>query len=300
MRILCILPDNKMDYLAKAVVEGLNKTNHEIYCTSPNNSAKTIVDDNKAIQLINEVDWVFIMHHGKRPGKYYLLKYLSNWDKAIFIDGSEWQINGRPPFDKDKLVHKEFLEQCRLYFKRECYPEYIDLGIKPLPFAVVASDVGTYTGNKNIDVLCAFGQNKGLPDPSVFSWREVAIQACEELKKEGYKIVNHRVNNYLEYIGRSWITIDAWGGGEINARTFQIPINKSLGFYKRFNIIIPNFTEDTHYVGWDSGEELKNKIRHYLSNKDKVQNMIDVGYENTLKNHTDVSRIKYIFEWLIQ
>ena len=294
MRILCIPPNQKHDFLVSSVVEGLKQIEEvELYCTDTGNGCINIITDQQFTELLPSADYVFVLH-GKRPGKYRLLEQIEDWSRVVFIDGSEWSINYYPPFNKSNFLKEEFLSKGCHYFKRECYPEYLDRGVKPLPFAAMPNDFANRTVDKDIDVLCGFGNIPGLPDVNQTSWRSIAIQACNELKAEGYSIITHKVPNYLDHVSRSWITIDAWGGGEINSRTFQIPANRSFGLCKGYEVIIPNYTPGQHYDEWNSPEELKEKIRNYLADKEKLSYLIDQAYENTMQYHTAKARVKYI------
>lgn len=296
MEILCYTPDFKYDYLVAGIIEGLKKTpGVNIYCTNPGNGAINILEKDKIVSKALECDVIFILH-GKKPGDYSTLNEINVWDKCIFIDGSEWNITYYPPFDRNNFIFEDMLRKCKFYFKRECYPEYTKRGIIPLPFVALNSDFGGYSEKKEIDVLCAFGNIPGLPDVHSKSWRQVAIEACEDLKKEGYNIVNSKVRDYLRTVNRSWITMDAYGGGECNARTFQIPANRSVGFYKEFEIIIPYFQEYSDYIPWENSEDLKNKIRSFLSNKDQLEKISEDSYRNVLDYHTSEKRVQYIFE----
>ena len=187
-----------------------------------------------------------------------------------------------------------FLYQAKYYFKRECLPEHVGLGVLPLPFCSVDVDFKKLpTVEKDIDVLCAFGQTGT-------GQRKIAIQACEELKSEGYNIVNTKVSNYDECMNRAWITIDAHGGGECNARAFQVMANKSLLFMERYNIVIPDLNTEEHYVSWNNGEDLKNKIRNYLDNRENIRIFTNNSYDNIIKHHTSDKRVGYIFKHIMK
>lgn len=300
MIILCITPDEKYDYLVAGIIEGLlKKTSIDLYFTSKGNGVPEdkIIKDKEFSVYANKSDYIFILH-GKRPGKYYLFNKIKNWNKVVLIDGSELSFNYLPPFSLPNLINEELLNRVGFYFKRECYPQHIKKGIYPLPFTVLDSYLSpTCHLCKDIDILCAFNNLEGLSESSDrISWRVKAVNICRKLRNYGYKILSHPVNSndYFNTISRSWITIDAFGSGEINARTFQIMSNSSLGFFKNFNVVIPNLLEGEHYIGWDNEKDLEDKLIYYLDNKKKISDIIYNSYDNLLKHHTSENRVDYI------
>ena len=294
MKILAITPNGKHDYLASSILEGLKKYDIELYCTGKGNGDINNITDIQFKEHYKTCDFIFaiwgksIYNNVKEPD-YYLIDEVDGWDKTVYIDGSEYNytgFNGKTDLQLNPL----FLNQAKYYFKRECLPEHIRLGVLPLPFCSVDDDFKNLpTVEKDIDVLCAFGQTDT-------GQRAISVQACEELKSEGYRIINHKVPNYNECMNRAKITIDAHGGGECNARAFQVMANKSLLFMERYNIVIPNLIDTEHYVSWDNGDDLKNKIRKYLDNIDKIRILTNNSYDNVLNYHTSEKRVDYILK----
>ena len=293
MKILAITPQGKHDYLVSSVIEGLKNLNIELYCTNEGNGSINLVNDNQFINHYQTCDYIFAfwgksIYNGIPEPKYYLIDKVNGWHKTIYIDGSEYNYTGFPNKTSEQL-HPLFKDKCKWYFKRECSIDHLKTNIIPLPFSSIDSDFLNTQVNKDIDVLCSFGQdNTGM--------RKIAMEACMELKNEGYNIVIGIVNNYLHTIHRSWISIDAHGGGECNARMWTIMANKSCLFAQQYNIVIPNLIDNDHYVSWNSKEDLKNKIRLYLGNKEKLSYIIKNSYSNILQNHTSVKRVEYIFD----
>lgn len=293
MKLLLINPHDSPDYLYRAIAEGLVQYDIELYFTHPDRLASNTISDDEAIRLSKEVDYIFVIWDKEKPSlrpipKYYLLDKINLPEKTVYIDGSEYNWTAYPGKSTETL-NPHMIGKCNWYFKRECLPEHIDQGVIPLPFAAVESDFNILPSvQKNIDVLCAFGQ-------TTTGQRAVAVQACEELKSEGYNIINHRVDNYEECMNRAWITIDAHGGGECNARTFQVMANRSLLFMERYNIVVPNLVDGEHYVSWNDKEDLKIKLRTYLDDKEKISILTEQSYKNVLDYHTSKMRVKYIF-----
>ena len=125
------------------------------------------------------------------------------------------------------------------------------------------------------------------------------IEVCNQLKALNYNIQTENVSDYFVTIKKSLISVDAFGGGECNARMWQIMANKSCLFAQRYNIIMPNLEDGVHYVSWNSTEELKDKIIYYLNNKNKLYNIIENSYQNIIKYHTSKSRVEYIFNKIL-
>jgi hypothetical protein len=294
MKILAITPNGKHDYLASSILEGLKKYDIELYCTGTGNGDVNHITDEQFIEHYNSCDFIFAVwgksiHNNVKEPNYYLIEEVSGWNKTVYIDGSEYNYTGFNGMT-DIQLNPTFLSQAKYYFKRECLPEHIERGVIPLPFCSVDKDFKNLpTVDKDIDVLCGFGQTST-------GQRKVAIQACEELKSEGYNIINHKVPNYDELMNRSWITIDAFGGGECNARAFQIMANNSLLFMEKYNIVIPNLIDNEHYISWNGGEDLKNKIRKHLDTPEKINILTKQAYDNVMEHHTSLQRVNYIFK----
>jgi len=298
MKILAITPNGKHDYLVSSILEGLKKYDIELYCTGTGNGDVNYITDEQFIEHYNTCDFIFAfwgksIHNNVKQPNYHLIVEVDGWSKTVYIDGSEYNYTGFNGMT-DIQLHPTFDAQARYYFKRECLPEHIECGIIPLPFCSVDKDFNNLpTVDKDIDVLCAFGQTGT-------GQRKVAIQACEELKSEGYNIINTTVNNYDECMNRAWITIDAHGGGECNARAFQVMANHSLLFMEKYNIVIPNMVDTEHYVSWNDGEDLKNKIRKYLDNRENIRIFTNKSYDNVMEYHTSEKRVEYIFNHIIE
>lgn len=295
MKILVINP-TKHDYLAFHIIEGLKKFDIELYYTSIGNGATNTISDQEFMQHYATCDYIFAIwgkciYNGIPEPKYYLINQVNGWDRTVYIDGSEYNYTGFKSYTSEQL-HPKFVNKARWYFKRECLPEHVNLGIISLPFAAQDSDFIQSQNEKCIDVLCSFGQTST-------GMRKIAIEACNELKHEGYNIITDTVSDYLTKINQSYITIDAYGGGECNARMWQIMANQSCLFAQKYNVVFPNLIEGEHYIEWDSKESLKNKIKNYLGNKEKLSYITSYSYKNILENHTTEKRIEYLFKNII-
>jgi hypothetical protein len=297
------MPDKKTDALVTSIMEGLLQCDEvKLFCTSDGNNAINIVSYQRALELIKTVDYIFVMH-GKNAGNYSLLEYV-DWNKVVIFDGSEWSFNYRPINNKgsiEQLINHDWIRNARVYFKRECYPSHIELGARPLQFAVTKSEFGNFNEEKTIDVLCAFPHiDHHWPDHEALSYRRIAMNACEELQDEGYKIVIDTVPDYLRTVNQTWITVDAYGGGEFNRRTKQIIANKSALLAKKYQIRLHDLVEGEHYHAWESAQELKKKIRQMLSDKVRLQQFITKSYEHICDRHTSAATARYILKEIQQ
>jgi hypothetical protein len=312
MKIAAVTPYKKLDYLAETVIEGIYKNGIELKCSCPGNgvSEKDVLLPGDLIEYAKTADYVFAIwgkQKGIYPGiDYNLVKQINQPHKTVYIDGSEWNCFAQtypnqvtmakqnPKLRRGKpWIHKDMYDYCKWYFKRECYPEDKKKGIIPLLFGAVDKNFNEYEllEDKTIDIFCSFGQfNDGL--------RSDALQICKKLKNEGYNVVTEGTFNYetfKNYILSSYISIDAWGGGDCCARLWEILANKSCAFMQEYNIEFPNsFTNDKNIIKYSTSEELENKLRYYLNNKDKCLKIGEEGYKHLMKYHTSKKRVEYI------
>lgn len=312
MKIAAITPYQKPDYLVETIIEGIYKNGIDLKCSCPGNGAKEkdILSSNEFYQYAKEADYVFALWGKKRgnfPGiDYNLVKKINQPYKTVYLDGSEWTYSGHPEPGQvieaksnlsrrkgKEWINKDMLDYCRWYFKRECYPEDTKLGIIPLLFGAVDKNFNEYEllENKTIDIFCSFGQlNDGL--------RSEALHICKKLQNEGYNVVtrgNLDYKNFKNYILSSYISIDAWGGGDCCARLWEILANKSCAFTQKYNIEFPyNFTDGKNIVKYNTSKELEDKLRYYLNNKDKCLKIGEEGYKHLIKYHTSKKRVEYI------
>ena len=312
MKIAAITPYKKSDYLVETVIEGIYKNNIELKCSCPGNGVhkEDILSAKDLIEYSKTADYVFAIwgkQKGIYPGiNYNLVKEINQPQKTIYIDGSEWNCHAQtysnqvvmakqnPQLRKGTpWINEDMYSYCNFYFKRECYPEDKKRGIIPLLFGAVDKNFSGYEllEDKTIDIFCSFGQvNDGL--------RLEATQICQKLKTEGYNVVtesNLDYETFKKYILSSYISIDAWGGGDCCARLWEILANQSCAFMQEYNIVFPNdFTDGENIVKYNTSEELENKLRYYLNNKDKCLKIGQKGYEHLIQHHTSKKRVEYI------
>lgn len=310
MKVIAIVP-KKFDYLVSAIIEGLYKKNVEIIGTEKSNNIKRAYSKIEIISHSKDAKYILVFNGkviGNFPPKYFLLDKINKPHITAFVDGSEWNYFFLPEKNqmaeslKDsrrrkgkKWINQTMFNYCKWYFKRECYPIDAKKGIIPLLFAAEEKYYGNYDFEKKVDVFCSFGQKEtGL--------RLGVERVCRKLKREGFNIVLESGLSYEEYIrliASSYISIDAWGGGDCNARIWEIIANKSCCFSQKYNILFPNgFTDGVNYVEYSSIKEFETKLRYYLENKQKCIEIAERGYQHLLKYHTTDERAKYLIDIL--
>jgi spore maturation protein CgeB len=91
--------------------------------------------------------------------------------------------------------------------------------------------------------------------------------------------------------------VDAWGGGDCNARFWEIVANKSCIIYQKHNIIIPYPYKDLfNCIEFKTVKEFEEKIVYVLNNKKLLEEITNNCYEHSMKYHTSYHRAKYMLE----
>lgn len=314
MQILLVLdiPLQGQDYMFTSVIEGLNYYNYKSnqpYFDSRYGSESLIPEKNvcknekELSELYERCDLIIFLSMFNFPSSTYdppktlNLNYLS---KTVYIDATEKSFDFFPYHDNslrnEPFVWEFMLQNCKNYFKRECYLEELKRSIIPFPYACISKNFSSCmfssTKEKEFDVLCCFGQiDTGL--------RKESLQVCQRLKEEGFDI--HILNNlpfneYIETVGKARIVIDACGGGQINARFFEAIANKCLVFREKYTVIIPNDFDNSEIVEFTNKEELYNQLKYYLKNIDLVSVMANRSYEKAIKYHTPKARLEYLLK----
>jgi len=310
MKIVAIVPKS-FDYLVSTIIEGLYENNVKVIASESSNNVKKAYSSKEIIKHSKDADYILVLRgkvKGNIPPKYYLLDKIKRPSITAYIDGSEWTYLGYP--EKNQIIEsltkpskrkgkqwidKRMFSYCRWYFKRECYPEDAKIGIIPLLFAAEKRYFGNYNLKKTIDIFCSFGQkSSGL--------RSEVERICMDLRQEGYKVIIKSgllYETYKRFISSSYITIDAWGGGDCTGRIWEIFANRSCCFSQKYNILFPNsFTDGINYVEYSIIEEFEEKLRFYLNNEDNCIEIAQRGYEHLLKYHTSKERVKYMLKIL--
>jgi hypothetical protein len=296
MKLVCITPDLKNDYLTSSIIEGFKLANHELYCSDVGNGVDHAYSDTEIVQHAKDADYIFVFWgkvRSNNPPKYYLLDRINRKDRTVYIDGSELTYTGY--HGSDPWLNPLMLLKCKWYFKRECTSSDVTHGIIPLPFAAVSSYFKTdkFNDNKSIDVLCTWGSNiqTGL--------RKQCTHVSEMIKQKGYNVVTSYQSDYFKAISNSWIVLDAYGSGQCNARLWQIAANYSLPCIQKWSIESPNcFINHTDILEYNNINELYEILINYLSDKQKVKELTLKCFEKVSTYHTPIARINYIFNKL--
>jgi hypothetical protein len=194
-------------------------------------------------------------------------------------------------------INEKLLKLSKAYFKRECYPEDIESGIIPLPFALSDRHV-IKNDNKDIDVMCVFGQNMtGL--------RKEVIEHCLMLKATtNYKIVvsdSLDQDSYKNVISRSRIVIDAWGGGDNCDRFYEAIGASACCLYQKYNVIVENpFKDFEHAVSFEDMNSFSNKLEALLKSTDLTYEIGRSGFQHALQHHSSVNRATTIINNMIR
>lgn len=319
MRIACITPDNKRDYLTETILEGLVELGVELVVSDPGNGVtKVKMNDEEFVQQANECDALLVFFgkvRGNSPPRHYLVEKITlSHKKKVYVDGSEWRADGwdtpRQVVDSldnprlrrgDPWLNEEMYEACGHYFKRECWPEDMRLrDVKPLPFAMCKRHVLDAGGPRDIDVFCSFGHTKtGL--------RREAIEVVEHFKKTldpslGIRVVVKSGMSQKEYINTLWrsrIVIDAWGGGDTTDRFWEGVGARACVLYQRHNVVTSQpFVDWQHAVSYGTSTELSNFLHRLVYTTDEPEKIGSQGFEHALRFHTARHRAEEILRVL--
>lgn len=298
MKIVCITPNLKHDYLASSIIEGLRLLNHELYCTDIGNGITESYSDQEIVHHAKDADYIFVLWgkvNTNNPPKYYLLDLINRKDRTVYIDGSEFTYTGHR--GSDPWLNPIMLLKCKWYFKRECTSLDKEQGIIPLPFVAVSDYFKTnkFNDDKKIDILCAWGGNltNGL--------RRDCVRVSSEFKKQGYNVVTDYQSDYFKCVSDSWIVLDSYGGGQCNARLWQIAANYSLPCIQKWTIECPSsFVNGVDILEYDNVIQLYDILAKYLSDKQSIKDMTLKCFEKVSTYHTPIVRVNYIFNKINQ
>ena len=226
-----------------------------------------------------------------------LLPYIpKEGHKLIYIDYFErsWnnQSQGQPWLLREEpFVHKWFLENADVYFKRELYSDIAELGILPYPEPTFHPGP-VLKSYKLYDVFCSFPQkNTGL--------RLQAIQVCQQLRSEGYTVVlkdDCTPEQYYRFVSDSYITLDAYGAGQVNHRFLEIIALRSVCCRQRYTVQFYQDYDPTMILEYDSAEELYMTLKENIPNKELLDMMEERAYQHYQKYHTKMAVSRYLFE----
>jgi len=81
-----------------------------------------------------------------------------------------------------------------------------------------------------------------------------------------------------------------------NTRTFEVPGSGNFLLTDFRNAIAKHFEIGKEIDCYTSKDELKEKVKYYLENKDKAEEIANAGYKRAASEHTYKHRIKYVLE----
>jgi len=305
VKIIAITPNKKRDYTTELIIEGFNELGVEIIASDLGNGINKTFSDQEIIS-INDADFVVAFFGKVRdndPPKHYLIDRLKNKFKTAYVDGSEWTYTGyqnknqmldsltNPALRRgEPWINEEMFSKCDVYFKRECYDQDAQRGIIPLPFGLMNRHLSD--NNKDIDVMCVFGQHMtGL--------RKEVTEYCLKINSK-YKVVVAKDLNpeiYKQVLSRSRIVIDAWGGGDNCDRFWEAIGSGACCLYQNYNVIIENeFVDLQHAVSYNSIDSFIKNLHLLLESKELTNIIGKSGKIHGMSHHTSIMRAKRIIE----
>lgn len=314
VKIACVTPDSKRDYLCELVLEGLHQLGHQLVISDPGNgfTMRAMLDD-EFVTTANECDVILIFFGKQRnnsaPRRYLLDKIKLPKSRIAYIDGSEWSCTGWEKGDQamaslidsarrrgEPWIDEEMYQRCGWYFKRETYPQDIQRGIIPLPFAMCQRHLTEHKpfNNRDIDVFCSFGHVKT-------GKRREVIELVKSLHNKYNVVVKAGMPTdvYVDHLLRSKIVIDSWGGGDTNDRMWEAIGSGALVLYQRHNVIMPNPLKDwIHAVSYANITELSTAITKLL-NECNIAEIANNGLIHALTYHKAIHRAEEILKHVV-
>lgn len=323
MKIVLIL-SHREEFLACEVIKGLYRRGVELVPSSPLSNLHKLYkvgnddipdirehSDDEIIEHSKSADYIFVLWskfpspYDKNPGgKMYLVDKINEPDKTVFIDGSEycysgWPVHGQLRKDKSNYtkgnpwIWQEMRDRVKWYFKRETFPEDVyEHNIIPCPYPFRMEDRQP-NRKKDISLFCAFGHlTTGL--------RAEVDNVSRTLTHELPLIVGAQPGgreNYLNLMSKSYLTADAWGGGDCTVRRSEVHMNSVALIMQKWNILEPNtFTDGENVITYNTPEEFREKADFYLKDLDKLIEIGENGYKHGMKYHSTEKRVQYIFD----
>jgi len=302
-KIAVITPSNKIDRLERTVIDGFmqfKKDNSHLrfFALSNSNSrlllsVKYLLSKKEFINFAHKADLVFLIR-GKKKTDYEVAKEIGDWDKTIFIDGSEVGLNNRYDFTIQKKIlagkyreigkiNFKMLKKCALYFRRE--KPYIN-GIIPLPFGIESRYTKYYSPGqkKDIDFVCIFGQDEY---PLMRRYvRELLVKYCKK-NKFTYRVKKTKSpDEFYRILARTKVGISVGGGGYDTARFWEILGNNCLLLTERIDMQFNNLYDFWYQL---------HKIGEFLQNGYNQENLVK-EYKDILSRHSSKARVLTIVD----
>ncbi len=329
MKIAVILPSGKSDYLANTVLDGLIELSHGL----SNISFFTTLNYPNPFDLEkyqkSEVDFIefaktsdmIILAWGKNSTNYALADKINEWNKTVFVDGSELGKNNR----FDLKIHQAILDgsytgigaidqvmlsKCKIYFRRE--KPYIN-GIIPLPFGIESRYMKYVDMNnvKDIDFTCIFGQDeypilRRQANEYVKKFSRENAFTCHTKKTDGFNFDDNTKkagrDDFHQILSRTKVGVSIGGGGFDTARFWEILGSGAMLMTEKIDI----YDENSHALKYRRVIEFKDfedfklkigEIGNYLRNgydNDKPER--DREYRKVIESHRAADRVLEIIK----
>lgn len=302
------------DGLARTVLDGmcqLKDKNSEIeFALSSKFEYNLPLDDfvlpeNEFVKYAKQADYIFLIYC-KRETYFKLAEKINEWQKTIYIDGSEVGHNRRYDFVIQKKiidgkwkgaggVNSEMLKRCAFYFKRE---KPYHKGVIPLPFGIESRYLKYYKSNtkKDIDFFCVFGQDE-YPLMRRFA-TEILKKFCKKNKFKFHIKKTKSPDKFYQILARSKVGVSIGGGGFDSYRFWEILGNNCLLLTEKIDIYQIDSKRLNYKRIWqfnnlyDFEYQLK-KIGQYLRNH-YVQENLEEEYRKILNEHSSEARVREI------
>jgi len=310
-------PPHRADFLAESIMEGLKKNNVEVISSAPGLHAGKVVRDEELIEHSKDADFIIViwdkLRRDKPEPKYHLLDKINRPDVTAFVDGAEWTFNGHP-YPKPKQIHdasknpiyrrgepwinKEINSKVKWYFKRECYPQdREEFDCIPLPFAAVDRYFKVNNSVRTHTVQCSFGQ---LETGLRYKVQKICVDLSNSSHIDNMLVGKLPHEQYLNAMTNSYAVVDAWGGGDCNARFYEAAANGACLIYQKYQILTPfPYIDGQGAITYSTPEEFKEKVLHYFHKNKRIDEVIKIAkrsYNNTINHHTSEKRVKYMFD----
>lgn len=295
MKLICITPFNKHDYLTDCVIQGLRELNVELVHTDAGNGFEGCYDDAYILEQSIDADGI-LAFWSKRQNpapRFKFMDHIQGIPKA-YIDGSEYNQAGHPRKPSTWLAHDMLAGRADYYFKRECMPADVTQGVLPLPFAARERDFRIPIGEspRKLDIFAAFGQTK--MDPIREQLQSMMIEWTNGPKIEIGKFDNEQ---YQKFTASAKICVNAHGGGQDCMRFWEIMAAGAACFTQKFDIVMPHpYTDGWNMIEFSTVEEFKDKAKQFLECPEMLERIALAGYKHTKKYHTCKARAQYILE----
>lgn len=311
IRVACILPKFKNDYLVNTVLDGLAElaTRGEVsFFVAPSEYSHPAISagqrrtEERFLEEGREAD-VVLFFWGKNNTDDRMAGLLDVWHKTVFVDGSEVGHNDRYDaclqkqifdfsFQGNGAVSALNLKKCAAYFRRE--KPYLH-GIAPFPFGIERRYVKWKEGvKKDIDFTCVFGQETYPP------LRRYVREALENFcLRNGFICHTARTKNQDEFyniLARSKVGISVGGGGFDTARFWEILGNNCLLLTETIDIYPKDSQELDYERIHEFGnlydfEELLSEMSSYLRNEYRTEKLSE-EYLKIMEKHSTRARVE--------